>query len=117
MIHKPRYFHLSIIQDGLYITLLYCISDMNMRKTEVERIGFVTDLPDTNRWGWAIDSDVELVKSSLMAEGFSADDVAEFGCFLVVTETGDYTEIYGVKESIPFNWYDAYRFKVDGRFL
>jgi hypothetical protein len=84
---------------------------------KIERIGTVEDLPTDESLGWTADEGTDNVKRTLIAEGFMLDDVDEFNSFLVSTESGEYTEIYGIKYSIPFNWYYAYRFKVNGVYL
>jgi hypothetical protein len=88
-----------------------------MRKLEIERIGTVEDLPTDESLGWTIDGSTDNVKDTLSAEGFTDSDLEDFESFLVNTESGDYTQIYGITNTIPYNWKDAYRFKVNGVYL
>jgi hypothetical protein len=84
---------------------------------EVERIGRVEDLPTDESLGWTSVDDLHDVKGTLFCEGFTDEDLEEFEAFLVNTESGDYTQIYGITNTIPYIWKDVYRFKVNGVYL
>lgn len=82
----------------------------------VEYIGTVADIPDDFNLNWS-GYDSQEVVDSLRSEGFEAGDLEEFSNFLVKTETGAFTEIYGIKTNTPWLNTPVYRFRKNGRFI
>lgn len=87
-------------------------------KCVIELYGFVKDIMNEKTGSWTSDSeDTEKVKDQLIEFGFDKEDLTEFDNFLVNTDNGEYTEIYGIKKVIPWIFVDLYRFRLNGNML